>query len=300
MLLCLLLSAGIWLIHNLSQTYSDLVGVSVVAISNIDGRATEPAAPVSVLMKCRASGFALMRISARKKPSRITVDASDFIHDDGDFYRLPTASLYKHSAEMVGESVTIEDFLAESVIFSYAAESCRQVPVRAVKRITFKPQYTAVREMTLLPDSVYVYGDPDRIASIDYVSTRPVSLSDVKSNVNGVVNLESIAGVRLSTPQVAYSVEVSRFVEIAADVRIGVRNVPAGIAFFASPSRARAVFKCSFPTRSQPQETGEFYVDYKDFVQSLSGTCVIKADGLPEDVLDWSITPEVCQCLVRE
>ena len=59
-LLCLLLSMGIWLAHNLSLTYTDLVSVGVVAESNLEGRAQRSSSEVEVTARVRASGFHLI------------------------------------------------------------------------------------------------------------------------------------------------------------------------------------------------------------------------------------------------
>ena len=48
-----------------------------------------------------------------------------------------------------------------------------------------------------------------------------------------------------------------------------------------------------------PAATAEFYIDYRDFAGSRTGRCVPRADGIPPQVIDYTVTPEVFDCLVK-
>ena len=96
-----------------------------------------------------------------------------------------------------------------------------------------------------------------------------------------------------------YSMEVSRYVEIRAEVKVETRNVPARVDLAVLPSTATAVFRCAFPTASDPSVHTHFYVDYREFANSRSGRCMAHCEGLPSDVIDYTLTPEVFDCMVR-
>ena len=92
---------------------------------------------------------------------------------------------------------------------------------------------------------------------------------------------------------------VTRFVELRAEVNIGVRNAPAGVELSVLPSTATVVFRCVFPTPSDPAENTSFYIDYKDFANSITGRCVARCSGLPATVLGYDMQPEVFDCVVK-
>ena len=66
-LLCVLLSAGFWLVLNLSQDYVALVSVPVVAESNIEGRAAVSTSEATATAQVSASGFRQLVLSRRHK-----------------------------------------------------------------------------------------------------------------------------------------------------------------------------------------------------------------------------------------
>ena len=230
LLLCLLISAGIWFIHNLSQSYVNIVSVPVVAESNIDGRARRSTTDATITAQVRTSGFRQASLGKRnKRPATVVFDAADLRHEGGDLFSVNAGELYKYSAAIFGDGVSIESFISDSPKFVFPEVSHKKVPVRRVLSISFAPQYMSEEGMQMQPDSVIVYGETSRLENINYVLTRPVDLKNIRSSVHGKVRLEVPSGVRLSADEVIYSMEVTRYVEVRAEVEIGVRNVPSNV-----------------------------------------------------------------------
>ena len=299
-LLCLLLSASIWLIHNLSQEYAGVVNVPVVAHSGITGRAAVSRAAVTVSARCSATGFKLLQLKHIRHEVPVEIHAEDLVWSGEDKYTVSSAEMAKYTSDIFGSGVSLITFLNQSYSFSFAPENFKTVPVRAVYSATYKPQYMAASPLKLVPDSVTVYGPESRLAAVDEVVTKSVSLSDLSGNKGGVVKLVPLQGLRMSASDVTWSLDVVRFVEVRSNVVLSARNVPAGVSFAIYPSRAEAVFRCLFPAKGNPAERCEFYVDFNDFASSISGRCVARCDKLPPYVIDWSLEPETFDCIVRE
>ena len=298
LLLCLLLSSGIWLIHNLSQEYSDIVNVPVVVVSNIEGRARSSVTDATVSGRVTAIGFQLIRLN-NVKPVEVFMDASDFVPVEGDQFFIPAANLYKYTGKIFGEGVNTESLTTTGLTLRFNPEYCRKVPVKGVLDLSFQPQYMASGPVRFTPDSLLIYGDMARLENIDAILTQAISLSDIKRSMHGVVAVDAPSGIRVSAGEVAYNIEVSRFVEIRSEARVDARNVPAGAVFSILPSSVRVTFKCVFPMIADPTETAAVYVDYEDFAKSRTGRCLVKCDGLPEGVIEYSIEPEICECFLE-
>lgn len=299
-LLCLLLSGSIWLIHNLSQVYTGVVNVSVVAHSELLGRAAKSRTAVSVGARCSATGFRLLRLKHQGRDVHVDIHGEDLIPAGGDLYTVSAAEMAKYSSDIFGEGVELVTFLNQSYSFEFSPETYKTVPVKAVYSASFKPQYMAAGPMNVSPDSVTVYGDDANLATVEAVLTKVLTLNDLSKSVGGMVKLVPVPGLRMSERDVTWSLDVVRFVELRSDVSIGVRNVPQGVSFSVYPSRTEAVFLCQFPTRSDPAATCEFYVDYDEFLGSESGRCVCHADNVPPYVLKWRLGQEIFDCMVRE
>lgn len=300
LLLCLLLSFGIWLIYNLSQDYTALVGVDIIAESSIEGRSDVSSSEVHVDVNCRSTGFRIARLNMqRRRPVRVFFDPSDLQYEKGDEFSIPQAAFHRYVPVIFGDGVTVDAVVSGNVSFRFAAQNCKKVPVRAVKTVSYRSQYMPAGPMTTVPDSVMVYGDPARLESIDAVMTRPINLGEVRSSVHGTARLEAPSGVRLAFGEVTYQLDVSRFVEIHSTSAVGRRNVPAGHDLSVFPSTVDVTFCCAFPVVADPS-SAQFYVDYREFASSMSGACVVRFDHLPEGVLSVKVDPQVCECVENQ
>lgn len=298
---CVVLSSAIWLIHNLSQEYADIASVPVLAESNLAGRAARAGAEVVVTARVQTTGYKLAGLRRRHvKPRVVTLDPIDLEHADGDFYTISNNALYKYANSIFGEGVTIESFVADEIRFKFARESFKKVPVTPVVNLSYKPQYMALKEMTFEPDSVLVYAEPSRLETIDAILTRPVSLSDLHASVHGVARVDAPAGARLSQNEVAYSLEVTRYIEFRRTFPVEVRNAPRKVRVSVIPAEATATFRCVFPMTSDPSEKVALYVDYADFTGSLDGSCVVRTAGVPGSVISCEVDPQVCVCVEVE
>ena len=295
----LLLAFSIWLIHNLSLNYSDTLSMPVVARCEIEGHSNVSSNSSMIAARCRTSGFSLLRIrhQAKRKALNVRFDSKDLHHKDGEIFYITAAELSNYVTEIFGDGVRLESFLSETVQFRFPFENNKKVPVQAVQVVSFKPQYMAMGQIRLQPDSVTIYGEPFHLEHIDRVFTRTIDLHNLKSSAHGVIRLEPVHGVRMSATEVNYSLDVTRYVEIRSEVSVGVRNVPAGKKLSVYPSTASVVYKCAFPLSQDPTEGVQFYIDYADFKSSIGGKCIAHASRVPEGVIECTVTPEVFDCV---
>lgn len=299
--LCVLLSASVWLIHNMSRDYTGVVSVPVLATSSLKGRAATATESVSIDARCSATGFRLLRLRHSSRDVHIEIHPEDFVYNPfEDRYTVSAAELAKYSADIFGEGVKLETFLNSGYSFTFRKENYRTVPVSAVWNGTFKSQYMASGPIRFQPDSVTIYGDGSLLETVDAVLTRPINSNELSKSTGGVTRLVPVPGIRMSEQEVTWSLDVVRFVEMRADVSVTARNVPAGISFSVYPSSVEAVFRCRFPVKGDPSDVCEFYVDYNEFSSSLSGSCIVHCDYQPSYVIDLSIIPEVVECMELE
>ena len=116
---CLALSAGIWLIHNMSHLQTSVVAIDVVAQSSINGRAERCVEPVSVTARCKASGFRLIYLGRKSKAVNVCFDAEDFHHEEWDVFSISSAQLYRYVKDIFGAGASVE-----SSRFRYHCTAC--------------------------------------------------------------------------------------------------------------------------------------------------------------------------------
>ena len=297
LLLCFLISASIWLVRNLTLDYPETETVPVLVHSHIEGRSEYASSEVAVTARCNTSGFTHIGLSMRRRAVKLDVDPSDFEKAEGDAYVIPSSRLYKYASRIFGESVSIESFASEGVTVRFDAVDYRKVPVVALSSITCRPQYMAVDRIKLSPDSVVIYADPSRLASIDAVFTRQLTLHDLGQNgAHGKVRLDIPSGVGISTKEVSYDLDVKRFVEIPGNMLLSVRNAPSDAGLTVLPPSLDVRFYCEFPVPVNPLDQVELFIDYDEFLESDSGHCIVRHSALPAGVIEMKLEPQVCEC----
>ena len=298
-LLSLLLAFGIWLIHNLSLDYVRVVNVPIKASCNLEGHALVSANDAVVQARCRTTGYDLMRLEKAAKGNPVLVEfrPEDMKHKSGEQFYIVSSDLINYVQTLFGNSSSLESFITDTLKFRFPYENSRKVPVRPVCTLSFKSQYTSVGQLRVLPDSVVLYGEPYHLSNIDAVYTESFSLEDLSNSTHGEVALEHVMGVRMSDQKVDYAIDVTRFVEQQATLSISARNVPTDRKLNIYPSRAQVYFRCAFPLTTDPVKGVRFYIDYKDFANSLDGKCIPKVSGLSPDVLSYKIEPQVFECV---
>ncbi|MBQ9193946.1 MAG: hypothetical protein IJ156_09535 [Bacteroidales bacterium] len=295
----LLIALAVWFLSNLSQNYSGVVTVPVVAECNIPGHSNLSAGSALVSARCRTTGFRLLREGSRSRSRqvRVSFERADMHHLDGDRFFVAGSAKNTYSEQFFGDEVQVESFVTDTLFFRFPAENHKKVPVQLSGDISYRDQYMASGPLRLVPDSVTVYGEQARLDMVDHVVTAPLLLDDVHQSQQGTLRLRRIKGVRLSDEIVSYDLPVSRYVELRSSLPVTVEGLPAGRHLQVYPSQAEVVLHCAFPVGRDPFGAITLTIDYKDFVSSISGRCIPRVRQLPAGVLDYRVVPEIFDCI---
>ena len=302
LLLALLLAFSIWLLHNLSLKYNDYLTVSIVAHSNINGHSDVSSNRCEVMARCRTTGYNVIASSLKGKRQVIDIDFKPSVmkHKEGDTFYVTSADLQDYAHIIYGDDVSVEYFVTDTLFFCFPFQDHKTVPVQPVYSVTYKNQYMSDGEFQVEPDSVTLYGEPYRLEIVDRVYTAPVRYSDLSEDVQGVVRLEKVKGLRMSESEARYTLDVTRFVEIRTTVPVRASGVPGGKTMLVLPSTVDVTLKCVFPLRADPLEGLQFGVDYKDYLKSISGRCEVKPLELPRGVIAYDVYPPVVGCFIED
>ena len=302
LLLALLLAFSIWLIHNLSLRYNDYLKVSVSAQCNIEGHSDHSINRCEVVARCRTTGYNVIRLDIKgvRRPKKINFQSSVMKHKEGDIFYVTSSDLLEYSHLIYGDDVSVEYFVSDTLFFRFPKIDHKRVPVHPVHSISYSPQYMSVGELNVQPDSVTIYGEPYRLDNIDVVYTQPIKRSALTADIQGVVALEKIRDVRFSVSEAHYSLDVTRFVEIPVKVQVDVVNLPEDKEVILLPSTIDVALKCSFPLTGNPEKSIRLYVDYNDFLKSLTGKCPVRMETLPKGVIGYDLNPFYVECVVKD
>jgi len=300
LLLSLLLALSIWFLHNLALKYTDFVTVSVVAKSSIDGRAEVSSNSSEVVARARCIGFNIIGMRLRRnKPEVVTFNPDDFHYLSGDTYFLTSKELIGYSRELFNEGSVVEYFVTDTVLFKFTPVSCKKVPVVLNGSFDTAPQYMIAGGIRFEPDSVTVYGDPTSLETVDGVLTSKAVKVGLDREQNGVLKLNKLKGLRLSDESVRYYANVVRYVDISLNATVTIDNKPSDKVLVVVPPVVSARISCPFPYAEDPTSTAVLYVDYKDYLKSLSGKCPVKLRNVSGEVLDFETEPAYVELIAQ-
>ena len=299
LVVALLLASLVWILSNLSQTYSGTVSVPVMARCNLEGHQSLSSNTVLVSARCRTQGFRLVREQSRRERKTLVVDFSPAdLHRTGtETFCVIGGAINSYVNQFFGEETTVEAFITDTLRFIFPRENHKKVPVEVPMTVHCRSQFMPSGPFRTSPESVTVYGEDARLEGIEKVSTGRLVLSDVHDTRSSILRLNPIAGVRLSVEQVGYELPVTRYVELRSTLPVEVRNAPTGHELQVFPATAEVVLRCAFPLVKDPLPEFRIYVDYKDFAASINGRCVPHALRLPTGVLEYRVQPEVFDCI---
>lgn len=299
LVLSFLIASLVWLLTNLSKTYSGTVSVPVVAHCNIDGHGLESSNTVLVSARCRADGFRLVRESSRRECKVVTVhfDRKDLRRLGPDTYGVIGGAKNSYTSQFFGDNVQLEAFITDTLKFVFPKENHKRVPVEVPHSVAYRSQYMQSGPITVSPDTVTVYGEQARLDAVERVITPRLVITDLNESQHGILKLNVPDGVRLSTDQVSYEIPVSRYVELQATVPVEVQHVPSGRQLQVYPPTAKVVLRCAFPLGKDPLASFKLYVDWHDFSTSLTGRCAPRVSHIPTGVLEYRVEPEVFDCV---
>lgn len=301
-LLALLLAFSIWLIHNLSLKYNNNISATIVAHCNIDEHANVSSDKFEVVARCRARGYKVLssRLHNRKFDIDVVFQPSAMKNMGGELFYVTQPDLQEYAHFFFGDDVTVEYFLTDTLFFHFPYENHKKVPVKAVTSLDFRQQYTLLSDIETVPDSVTLYGEPYHLENVDAVYTKPIRHYELSETVRGTADIVPVKGVRMDFDNVRYSIPVSRYVEINTVLPVETINVPAGKEMAIFPSNVDVRLRCVYPLRSDPTEDLHLYVDYNDFISSLTGKCVVKTNELARGLIDCETSPNSLYCVVGD
>lgn len=300
-MLALLLAFSTWLIHNLALKYNDFLKVPVAATCELKGHSDKASNECEVVARCRATGYKVIRAALKSnKTVNVTFRASDMVHLDGDTFYITSDNLVEYANAIYGADVKVEYFLTDTLFFRFPYENYRKVPVIPIYSLDYREQYMAEGDLKVEPDSVLVYGEPFRLETVEAVYTKPVRYYDIDKDIQGVVGLEKVRGLRLSENEVRYSLGVKRFVEVSSMLPVKAVNVPSDKVMNVYPSVVKVTLRCQFPLMDDPFGGVSIEADYDDYQKSLGGKCTLKPEGLSRGIIEADLDPIAVSCVIED
>ena len=298
LVISLLVALIVWGVMKLSLQYRYVYHYSVELSSPMEGRVFKSVSQDPLTIRGTSSGFYLLRhkLSARKKGETLTFRAEPSalrpLNGKEDAFFILSSQLKDKAAEKLDGYLTIDEIVADTIVFIFPKTFQKKVPVCFRADLSFRPQYMPLDRVYLKPDSVLINGQESIIKTIDSVFTEKITARSIKRSIQGEADIEQISGVQMSETKTVYHLNVGRYVGRSLSLPVEVRNLEEGARMILVPSTVTVSFKEEYGRKKtiSPQDF-TVCVDYSQAVSSASAKAKVLLDKIPEGVYDVNIEP---------
>ena len=262
----LILTSIIWLLIELSKTYTSTAEFKIV-YKNLSSDKLVQVQPISnVEVAIRAPGFSLLK--RKIKAQKISLCLNNLLNKGASYYILPNTQLSNLNAQLTGD-IEIIRILQDTIFIEIGTNTTKKVPVIPKTDIQFKLGYNFTEKLKVSPDSIVISGPNRYIDSIEYIATTQLKLNDIYENINEELNLvipKNTKNVVLSTNTVKLTGIIDKFTEGSFKIPVSVINQPEGITVNPFPKQIEVIFQAGLSNFNKINENSFLVVfDYKQY-----------------------------------
>ncbi|MBR2947478.1 MAG: hypothetical protein IKC17_02685 [Bacteroidales bacterium] len=301
LLLSIISALIIWLMHNLSMTYSVFLEYEVEMSTSLQGRVNHSTSEEVLIIRGKANGYYILAQRFGKR-SKIVLDVlpEDIRQNDqvSDLFYVNTADITGNIVGALDEDVELEFVVTERLDFLISRMEYKRVPIVPRMFIEYSGQYMPVGDISLKPDSIDIYGEAHYISVIDSVWTEAFYETDVKTSLNGILDIVPQRHIQYSTNSVYYTIDVARYVEETVTVKVETVDLPQEKDMIILPSTVDVTYRRFFSRVRFDDDDVRFIVKYSDYLQSINSRVVPVWDNMPQGIITYEINPRVVDCIV--
>jgi len=300
-LIFLSLAVVLWLLINLSKTYTSTIEFEVKYI-NLPKDKVLQSTPISHINGAvMASGFNLLRYQISTK--ELLIDLKSVAYKSGSrFYYLPNNHLSELKSQL-NVDTKIDRIKQDTIFLNLGINISKNVPVELVADIQYKLGYNLIDYIKIAPDSVMIIGPQEQLDAIGSIKTTQLVLKDVSGEINQNIELQlpNSDQISVSDLMVNVNVKVDKFTEGSFSIPFIVINVPDDYTVATFPSEIEVTYIVALSNFSKVAK--ESFVIECDFEQAINNdlnylTPVLKRT--PSLVSSYKIAPNKIDFLIEK
>jgi hypothetical protein len=298
--LFLFFSFSFWFLSMLSKDHETTLRVPVV-YANFPADKVLVSTPISfVEARVKAPGFSILFYNLFNF-SKLSLDieqANIKPKKGGSEVFWLMNSKRKSVAEVILSSMELIAINPERLIIPFSNKAKKKVAIKLNKSISLKPEIWLANPITLMPDSVMIYGDQYLLDLVDFVETKEFLLVDVSENITHNVQLSIPATVKCKTSVVEVIIEVEPFVEQLLKHKVEVKNLQKGYVLKLFPKVVQVTIQAPKDKYSMLQtDFLKLQVD-ASLISEESRTLAVEVENLPSFIQLQRVYPSRVEFLL--
>lgn len=272
-LVCVMLAAGFWFLHALSQPYEEDVRVPVEYINLPAGRIMPKDLPDSLTARITASGFSLLTFLWSSEMEKIQLDLSRARSLGGGNYALLTNSRQFVLQSGMGKEIKVVKLFPDTVVIGFEGKMEKQVPVKPKATINCAATYRIGDSLRVTPQYVTISGPEALLERISYVETEAKQYDDVSANIDEDVKLvlpEGVTQVSVQPSVVKLQATIGKYTEGRFTIPVNTINVPPNVTLITFPDKVDVIFQV--PVEDFAAIKPEMFRAVADYRKAQNGT----------------------------
>ncbi len=304
-LVCLLISAFVWLLMSLNREYYSTVDYKL-QISGLPADKILMNKPGDhLLLRVRGQGFDLAELDIFSPQRSVNIDVRDIKlteRTNGDFtgylltapYATSIARQLKLSDELTGVS-------PDTLFFRFREKMQKKVPVRAPVEFTLDRQFWLSGPILLKPDSIVLKGLQSVLDTIDFMQSTAYQYGKINDSVQVKLPLIHFAlehPLEMSSDSVQVTVPVEQFTEVRLEVDIHPAEIDSVEYYRFFPDKVNLFCQVSF--RDYKRVDGTMFLIAAEKAKHESGEAGfarLKVMRKPDFVKNIRMEPEIVEYL---
>jgi len=301
----LLLSVIFWFITALSKDYITEISYPIRYIKMPEDKVLVSDMPDKLFLSVNTQGYTLLKHKLKSRLSPIPFDVNSFRlnripgSDSNTFYIL-TSYAENRIQSQLSSDIELLDISPDSLIFKFAGEVNRQLPVRPRYEITFDQQFMQVGNVELDPDSIIVSGPETILDTMTEVSTELEILRNVNKSIEFSASIPEVNKLEYNKDKVKISIPVEKYTEASVSIPVKYMNLPDSLEMKLFPREIRLTCKVGLSDYDNVAEHSfTAMVDYLEIEKNLGSKLQVELTTIPEYVQSVNFHPKSVEYIIE-
>lgn len=301
----LLLSVILWFLTALGKNYNASISYPVRYIKLPEDRVLVNKMPDKLLLSVNAQGYTLLRYKLKSRLLPIIFDVKSFRlsnipGEDANTVYILTSIAKNKIQKQLSSDIEVLDISPDSLIFRFASEIDRQVPVLPEYNLSYAKQYMQVRPVSVVPDSITVSGPETVVDTIRGISTVRKDFRNVNKTIE--FTAEVIQGEKLnySHDKVRVRIPVEKFTEASFSIPLEYEHLPDSLNLKLFPDEVKLTCRVGLSDYDQLSERSfRAVVDFLGTNQNLGNKLQVELTKQPGFVRSVSYHPKSVEYIIE-
>ena len=131
----------------------------------------------------------------------------------------------KDITEVLSSSVELIAISPVKLIIPFSNKAKKKVAIKLNQSISLKPEIWFANPISLIPDSVMVYGEQEKLDAITFIETDELVLANVSENENHSISITIPDDLQCKVEKIEVVIEVEPFVEQMLKLKVETKNL---------------------------------------------------------------------------